>query len=102
MVDYVGDYLKILKHIVLIYLEDKKSLINKGIIHLLQIKDSDIRLMNLYQCRYAVDSSIHIGGALSATIPMVSLYYGGIIDVDIEQPTTIGQDLFVLSKGHAV
>ena len=77
-------------------------MINKGIIHLLQIKDSDIRLMNLYQCRHAVDSSIHIGGASSATIPMVSLFYGGIIDVNVEQPTALDQDMFVLSKGHAV
>jgi transketolase len=86
----------------LIYLEDKKALINKGITHLLQIKDSDIRLMNLYQCRHAIDNSIHIGGASSATIPMVSLFYGGIIDINVEQPTAIDQDLFVLSKGHAV
>jgi transketolase len=86
----------------LIYSEDKRSLINKGIIHLLQIKDSDIRLMNLYQCRYSVDSSIHIGGASSAAIPMVCLYYGGIINVNVEQPTAIGHDMFVLSKGHAV
>ena len=86
----------------MVYLEDKKSLINKGITYLLQIKDSDIRLMNLYQCRYAVDNSIHIGGASSATIPMVSLFYGGIIDVNVEQPTALGQDMFVLSKGHAV
>jgi transketolase len=86
----------------LIYLEDKKSLINKGITLLLTIKDSDIRLMNLYQCRHAVDNSIHIGGASSATIPMVSLFYGGIIDINIEQPTATDQDMFVLSKGHAV
>lgn len=86
----------------MIYLEDKKSLINKGIALLLSIKDIDIRLMNLYQCRYAVDNSIHIGGASSATIPMVSLFYGGIIDVNVEQPTAIDQDMFVLSKGHAV
>ncbi|MEO6550498.1 MAG: transketolase C-terminal domain-containing protein [Ferruginibacter sp.] len=86
----------------MLYLEDKKTLINKGITHLLHIKDSDIRLMNLYQCRYAVDNSIHIGGASSATIPMVSLFYGGIIDVNVEQPTDTEQDMFVLSKGHAV
>ena len=86
----------------MLYLENKKSLINKGITHLLQIKDSDIRLMNLYQCRYAVDSSIHIGGASSATIPMVSLFYGGIINSNVEQPTAVDQDMFVLSKGHAV
>lgn len=82
--------------------EDKKAIINKGIIHLMQIKDSDIRLMNLYQCRHAVDNSIHIGGASSATIPMVSLFYGDIINLNVEQPTAPGQDMFVLSKGHAV
>ena len=86
----------------MVYLEEKKSLVNKGITHLLQVKDSDIRLLNLYQCRHAVDSSIHIGGASSATIPMVSLFYGGIIDVNLEQPTATDQDMFVLSKGHAV
>jgi transketolase N-terminal domain/subunit len=86
----------------LVYLEDKKSLVNRGITHLLEIKDSDIRLLNLHQCRYAVDNAIHIGGAFSATIPMVSLFYGGIIDLNIEQPTATDQDLFVLSKGHAV
>ncbi len=86
----------------MVHLENKKSLINKGITRLLEVKDSDIRLLNLYQCRHAVDSSIHIGGASSATIPMVSLFYGGIIDVNIEQPTATDQDMFVLSKGHAV
>ena len=29
-----------------------------------------------HQCRHAVDKAIHIGGAFSATIPMVGLYYG--------------------------
>ena len=86
----------------MIYLEEKKSLVSKGITHLLEIKDSDIRLMNLYQCRKAIDNSIHIGGASSAVIPMVALFYGGIIDVNVEQPTAPGQDMFVLSKGHAV
>ncbi|MGN6352674.1 MAG: transketolase C-terminal domain-containing protein [Parafilimonas sp.] len=86
----------------MLYLEDKKSLVNKGIVHLLQVKDADIRLMNLYQCRHAVDNAIHIGGASSATIPMVSLFYGGIINVNVEEPTAPGQDMFVLSKGHAV
>ncbi|HEY5368060.1 MAG TPA: transketolase C-terminal domain-containing protein [Hanamia sp.] len=86
----------------MIYLEDKESLIKKGINCLLEIKDSDIRLLSLYQCRYAVDGGIHIGGAFSATIPMVSLFYGGIINLNIGQPTAPEQDMFVLSKGHAV
>ncbi|HKB43815.1 MAG TPA: transketolase C-terminal domain-containing protein [Chitinophagaceae bacterium] len=69
---------------------------------MLHIKDADIRLLSLHQCRHAVDNAIHIGGAFSATIPMVSLFYGGIIDLNIEQPTATDQDMFVLSKGHAV
>lgn len=86
----------------MIYLEDRNSLIIKGITQLLEIKDNDIRLLNLHQCRHAVDKAIHIGGSFSAVVPMVSLFYGGIIDLNIAQPTAINQDLFVLSKGHAV
>jgi transketolase len=56
----------------------------------------------LEQCRDAVDKSLHAGGAFSATIPLVTLYYGGFMDIDIVDPTRRGQDLFVLSKGHAV
>lgn len=77
-------------------------LVREGILKLLAIKDSDIRLLTLEQCRDAVDKSLHAGGAFSATIPLVTLYYGGFIDVDVADPTRPGQDLFVLSKGHAV
>ena len=84
------------------YLEDHKSIFQKGVLHLLEIKDADIRLANLFQCKHAVDGSIHIGGASSATIPMVSLFYGGFLDINIEEPTALDQDMFVLSKGHAV
>src|SRR3954464_3806168 len=77
-------------------------LIRQGILKLLAIKDSDIRLLTLEQCRDAVDKSLHAGGAFSATIPMVALYYGGFIDFDGADPTRRGQDLFTLSKGHAV
>ena len=58
--------------------------------------------LTLEQCRDAVDKSLHAGGAFSATIPLVALYYGGFIDFDVVDPTRPGQDLFVLSKGHAV
>ena len=77
-------------------------LLRQGILKLLDVKDSDIRLLSLEQCRDAVDKSLHAGGAFSATIPLVALYYGGFIDIDVEDPTRRGQDLFVLSKGHAV
>jgi transketolase len=77
-------------------------LMRQGILKLLAIKDSDIRLLTLEQCRDAVDKSLHAGGAFSATIPLVALYYGGFMDIDVANPTRRGQDLFVLSKGHAV
>lgn len=73
-----------------------------AILALLAIKDSDIRILSLEQCRDAVDRGIHAGGAFSAIIPLVSLFYGGYIDLDVENPTRRGQDMFVLSKGHAV
>ncbi len=74
----------------------------QGILKLLAIKDSDVRILTLEQCRDAVDKSLHAGGAFSATIPLVTLYYGGFLDYDLVDPTRAGQDLFVLSKGHAV
>ena len=76
--------------------------IRRGLLKLLEVKDSDIRLQTLLQGRTAVDRGVHIGGANSATIPLVALFYGGVIDVDVANPTRVGQDMFVLSKGHAV
>ena len=73
-----------------------------GLIELLEIKDSDIRILNLEQARDASDKGIHAGGAMSAVIPLVALYYGGGMRIDVADPTRPGQDLFVLSKGHAV
>ena len=73
-----------------------------GILKLLAIKDSDIRILTLEQSRDAVDSGLHAGGAFSATIPLVALFYGGFLRLNIEDPTSRGQDIFTLSKGHAV
>ncbi len=81
---------------------DDDHLRRQGILGLLAIKDSDVRVATLEQCRDAVDKSLHAGGAFSATIPLVALYYGGFMDIDVVDPTKRGQDLFVLSKGHAV
>jgi len=80
----------------------RDHLIRRGWIKLLEIKDSDVRIMTLEQCRDAVDKGIHIGGAFSATIPLVSLFYGAVMRFDVVNPTRRGQDMFVLSKGHAV
>lgn len=82
--------------------QSREQHLRTGLIRLLKIKDSDIRIATLKQGYEAVDRGIHIGGAYSATIPLVSLMYGGFIDLDVEDPTRPGQDIFVLSKGHAV
>jgi transketolase len=79
-----------------------KHLMRTGMIKLLEIKDSDIRIMTLKQCRDAVDKSIHIGGAFSAIIPLVTLFYSRTIKLDIANPTKRGQDMFILSKGHSI
>ena len=81
---------------------ERARLLRQGVLKLLEIKDSDIRISALEQCRDAVDKGIHAGGAFSAVIPLVALFYGGFIDLDVEEPTRRGQDMFVLSKGHAV
>ncbi|MDP2790258.1 MAG: hypothetical protein Q8O15_00705, partial [Rectinemataceae bacterium] len=75
---------------------------NEKLLSLLRIKDSDIRILCLEQGRDAIDRGIHIGGAFSAVVPLVALYYGGIMRYSVEEPTKPGQDMFVLSKGHAV
>ncbi len=80
----------------------KPGALRRGILKLLEIKDSEIRILTLEQCRDAADKGLHAGGAFSATIPLVALFYGGFIDPDIADPTRPGQDMFVLSKGHAV
>jgi len=89
-------------HVRLAWVDRQDYPTRQGLMRLLAIKDSDIRLLTLEQCRYAVDQGLHAGGAFSATIPLVALYYGGFLDLDIADPTRIGQDTFVLSKGHAV
>ena len=79
-----------------------KQLVRQGILRLLAVKDSDIRILTLEQNRDAVDQGLHAGGAFSATIPLVALFYGGFLNLDIENPTRRGRDIFTLSKGHAV
>lgn len=83
------------------YLE-KGAAVRKGTELLLRIKDSEIRILDLEQCRTAVDRGIHIGGAFSSVVPLVALYYGGYMRLDITDTTRRGQDVFILSKGHSV
>lgn len=44
----------------------------------------------------------HIGGALSCTDILVTLYYSGILRFDISNPKWEKRDRFILSKGHSV
>ena len=81
---------------------NRENLLRRGILKLLAVKDSDIRILTLEQSRQAVDQGLHAGGAFSATIPLVALYYSGFLRLDVEDPTRRGQDMFTLSKGHAV
>src|ERR1039457_5697807 len=74
-------------------------LLRQGVLKLLTAKDSDLRILTLEQCRDAADKGLHAGGAFSAVIPLTALYYGGFMDIDINDPTRRGQDLFTLSKG---
>ena len=83
-------------------IENPEYLLRQGILKLLAIKDSDVRILTLEQCRDAVDKGLHSGGAFSAVIPLVTLFYGGFVTPDVEDPTRIGGDMFVLSKGHAI
>jgi transketolase N-terminal domain/subunit/transketolase C-terminal domain/subunit len=82
--------------------QSNEDLLRTGFFMLLKIKDSDIRISTLKQGDQAVDRGIHMGGAFSVTVPIVSLFYGGFMNLYINDPTRIGQDIFVLSKGHTV
>src|ERR1700691_3079541 len=72
----------------------------QGILKLLAIKDSDIRLLTLEQCRDAVDKGLHAGGAFSSVIPLVALFYGGVIELDVEDPTRRGRIVFTLRRAQ--
>jgi len=80
----------------------RDALLREGTLKLLAVKDSDIRILTLGQSRDAIDKGLHSGGAFSAILPLVTLFYGGFIRLNIEDPTRRGQDIFTLSKGHAV
>ena len=80
----------------------KDEIVRRGMLQLLAVKDSDVRILTLGQSRDAVDNGLHSGGAFSATIPLVALFYGGFLRLDVANPTRRGQDMFTLSKGHAV
>ena len=47
----------------LAWVDRQDYVLRRGLMHLLAIKDSDVRLLTLEQCRYAVDQGLHAGGA---------------------------------------
>ncbi len=63
----------------------------RAFLKLLEIKDSDMRVLTLFQGKTAVDKGIHIGGAFSAIVPLTALYFGDIMRYDVEQPTREGR-----------
>jgi transketolase len=44
----------------------------------------------------------HLGGSLSCTEILVTLYYGGLLRFDSKNPNWEQRDRFIISKGHAV
>src|SRR5665811_822433 len=46
--------------------------------------------------------STRVRSSAASDVYKRQLYYGGFLDIDIADPTRRGQDLFTLSKGHAV
>ncbi len=75
---------------------------DRALIQLLKIKETDIRMDTIYQCKTSVDKGIHIGGAYSCILPLTALFYGGFMRLNITDPTASDQELFILSKGHSV
>lgn len=43
----------------------------------------------------------HPGGSLSCADIMASLYFGGVLNYDAQNPTDAARDRFIMSKGHA-
>lgn len=84
------------------YLKMKHPIAQKALYALLEVKDSDLRLDTVYQGNHAVDQGIHIGGTFSELIPLIALFYGGFIHVNVEDPTARESDIYVQSKGHGI
>ncbi len=75
---------------------------DQSIIKLLKVKETDLRIDTIHQCKTSIDKGIHIGGAYSCLLPLTALFYGGFMKLNISDPTDPNQDLFILSKGHSV
>ena len=65
----------------------------------LKKKSTEIRLLILEAIHRAGKG--HIGGAYSIVDILVSLFHGGVIKHDPQNPNWLERDRFILSKGHA-
>lgn len=59
----------------------------------------DIRLTVLQAAHDAGNQGVHIGGALSC-VDILAVLYGGIMNIDPENPLDDNRDRLILSKGH--
>ena len=53
----------------------------------------------VFDVSFSCSKSVHIGGALSMADILATLY-GGVLNLDRENPEFIDRDRFILSKGH--
>jgi transketolase len=65
----------------------------------LKLKASKIRLRVLEDAVRAGKG--HLGGSFSCVELLVSLYYGGFINIDPNNPKDPARDFFIMGKGHA-
>lgn len=59
----------------------------------------DIRLSVIKGAHDAGNQGVHIGGALSC-VDILAVLYGGIMNIDTQNPLDENRDRFILSKGH--
>lgn len=66
-----------------------------------QLKEKSKTLRRLtMECIHSIGVG-HIGGCLSLAELLTSLYFGGIMNVEPENPKMDGRDRLIVSKGHA-
>ena len=73
-------------------IESPEQLLRQGILKLLAIKDSDVRILTLEQSRDAVDQGpARRRSFLGRDSAGCRVYYGGFIAPDVEDPTRVRQ-----------
>lgn len=65
----------------------------------LKKKSNEIRRLTM-ECIHSIGVG-HVGGCLSLAEVLASLYFGGLMNIDPQNPKLEGRDRLVVSKGHA-